>query len=154
MKIAIHEIPRDDTLHVEEELSADFLSLGDFDAEAVSPVSVVLDAGLDGGSFFATGSLTVKVMLVCVACLEPFEATIEVPDFAVQIDVGFGDTADLTDSIREDIVLNLPPYPRCDVDGARTCPATFPTAPGDPISEDSSGNPSAWNVLDDLKPKS
>lgn len=153
MKIYIRDIPQDATIHIEEALDAAFLGLPELGAKALGPVSCAVDAGVSGSGFFAIGVVSVPVEMTCVACLEPFEKKLEVTEFAVQIELAGNEIVDLTDSIREDILLNLPPYPRCDVDGARQCPATFPTAPGAPLTEESIADSSAWNVLDQLKSK-
>ncbi len=151
MKILIRDLPHDGTVFIEREIDPSFLGLDAFDASAVSPVHCALDAGLSGGGFFALGSVSVRVRLTCVACLEQFDTTLKLPDFAVQIDLSGGETVDLTDALREDILLTLPPYPRCDMDGTHQCPANFPTAPGAPLSEEVTADSSAWNALDQLK---
>jgi uncharacterized metal-binding protein YceD (DUF177 family) len=46
---------------------------------------------------------------------------IEVPGFAVHIELHGPETVDLTPLMREDLLLNLPAHPRCDRDGNRVC---------------------------------
>jgi len=153
MKIRIRNIPQDATIHISQDVDPAFLGLEELGAKPIGPVHCELDAGLSGSGFFAIGSLAVPVEMMCVACLEKFDQTLEVPEFGVQIELSDDEIVDLTDFIREDILLSLPPHPRCDVDGARQCSATFPTAPGAPLTEESIADSSAWNVLDELKPK-
>ena len=59
----------------------------------------------------------------CVRCLESFPFDIEVKDFAVHTELTGPEVVDLTPFMREDILLNLPPYPHCDREGGRVCPA-------------------------------
>ncbi|MFY8215395.1 MAG: YceD family protein [Chthoniobacterales bacterium] len=153
MKIRIRDIPQDATIHLGQDLDPGFLGLEELGAKPTGPVRCELDAGLSGGGFFAIGTLSVPVVLECVSCLETFEKTLEVPEFATQIELAADEIVDLTDCIREDILLNLPPHPKCDVDGARQCSAHFPTAPGAPLTEESIADSSAWNALNQLKPK-
>jgi uncharacterized metal-binding protein YceD (DUF177 family) len=153
MKIRIRDIPQDGTIHLAEDLDPGFLGLEELGAKPVGPVHCELDAGLSGGGFFAIGRISVPVELECVSCLELFEKSLDVPEFATQIELTSHEIVDLTDCIREDILLTLPPHPKCDVDGARQCSAHFPTAPGAPLTEESIADSSAWNVLDQFKSK-
>lgn len=148
MKIHLRQIPPGNTLHVEEEVDARPLGLEEADAAPASPLHASLDAGLSDGGLFATGELRLKVRLKCVACLEPFETEIVVSDFAVQKELDGREAVDLTEEIREDIHLALPPYPRCDTEGHKTCPASFPLAPADDSPIPGSA---AWDALDKLK---
>lgn len=148
MKIHLRQIPSGDTLHVEEDIDASPLGLEEAGASAASPLHCSLDAGLSDGGFFATGQLGLKVRLKCVACLELFDTDIFVSDFAVQKDLDGREAVDLTEEIREDIHLALPPYPRCDTEGHRTCPASFPLAPA---ADSPIAGSAAWDALDKLK---
>jgi uncharacterized metal-binding protein YceD (DUF177 family) len=56
---------------------------------------------------------------------------------------------DLTEHLREDILLALPAHPTCDWDGKKVCKASF-TAAGaatEPLEE----RPDVWKELDNLK---
>jgi uncharacterized metal-binding protein YceD (DUF177 family) len=81
---------------------------------------------------------------------------LRVNDFALQIELGNTETVDLTPCIREDILLNLPHYPRCDWDGRKVCRGALqverkagPDIGREPLSPASE----AWNELDKLKLK-
>lgn len=153
MKIKIRDIPQDATIHIALDLDPGFLGLEEFGVNSMGPLHCAIDAGLSGNGFFAMGQLSLSAEFQCVACLEPFEKLLEVREFATQIEIAGDEIVDLTDCIREDIILCLPPHPKCDGDGARQCSAHFPTAPGAPLIEESIDDSSAWNVLDQLKPK-
>lgn len=151
MKISLHQIPEGGTLHLEGEEDAAFLELEEVDARALSPVRYILDTGLSEGGLFATGSLQVRVQLICVACLEPFEYKLEIDPFALQKELESTEMVDLTPEIREDIQLALPTYPRCDAEGGTTCPAHFPKASTEKVRP--TAGPTAWEALDKLKNK-
>jgi uncharacterized metal-binding protein YceD (DUF177 family) len=153
MKIYIRDIPQDSTLHIEQDLDAGFLDLQETGTEAVGPIHCSLDVGISDNGLYAIGSLSLPVRMTCVACLEPFESELVVPDFGLQIPLAGSETMDLTPHLREDILLVLPSHPRCDADGLRQCPANFPSAPGGPLSEEVIPDSSAWNALDQLKTK-
>lgn len=148
MKVHLHQIPDGATLHLEGTEDSAFIGLEEAGATPVGPLEYSLDAGLSEGGIFATGSLRQRVRLRCVACLEDFETDIEIPDFALQKELTTREQVDFSDEVREDIQLALPAYPRCDAEGRKTCPASFPPAPAN--SSPSSGTP-AWNALDKLK---
>jgi uncharacterized metal-binding protein YceD (DUF177 family) len=83
-----------------------------------------------------------------VACLEKFQHEIKVPAFALHTELHGPETVDITPFMREDILLNLPPYPHCDRDGGRVCKAAkVETRPA-------IGKAKAdWSALDKLKLK-
>lgn len=151
MKISLHQIPEGGTLHLEGEDDAAFLGLEEVSARALSPVRHILDVGLSEGGVFVTGSLHVRVLLTCVACLETFEYNLEIDPFAHQKELESAEIVDLTPEIREDIQLALPTYPRCDAEGGKTCPAHFPKASTEKVEP--TAGPTAWEALDKLKNK-
>ena len=90
--------------------------------------------------------------LRCVACLERFEHEISVPAFALHTELHGPETIDITPFMREDILLNLPPYPHCDRDGGRVCKGTKVTK-SRTVSKpaDVGKREHDWGALDRLK---
>lgn len=68
-----------------------------------------------GSELLVKGKLEQDFDLVCSRCGEDFDTTIKVEDFvtSVQIDEKNAEI-DLTEEVREAIILNLPSYPICD----------------------------------------
>lgn len=155
MKIHLNQIPLGDTLHIEGEEDRDILELNDALARPLGPVRYSLDVGLSGNGLFATGTLSVDLELECVRCLTRFPFTVELPQFATQIELPPTETVDLTDALREDILLALPPHPHCDWNGATTCAGVLEIQriqEPEPVSEPEGANP--WATLDQFsKPK-
>jgi len=151
MKIHLHQIPDGETLHLEDREDAAFLELQLAGATAVSPLEYSLDAGISEGGLFASGHLSLQIQLKCVACLEIFEQELRIDPFVLQKELGTEELVDLGPEMREEIQLAVPAYPRCDGDGSRVCPASFPTSPADDASLPV--GPAAWGALDKLKPK-
>jgi uncharacterized metal-binding protein YceD (DUF177 family) len=157
MKVHIQQIPPEG-LHVEGTESSQILDLRDPLAQPAGDVRYALDVGLSDGGLFATGQLGVDLDLQCVACLETFRYPLEVPDFACQIELTGAETVDLTDPVREDILLALPPHPHCDWNGEGVCKgAPVPVSPGavaalTPESEAEKSR-QVWGALDQLKLK-
>ena len=150
MKIHINQIPLDG-LHLEGEESAHILGLQDESVEVLTPISYVLDIGLSHGGLFATGALATDLEMECVCCLNRFRFPLRVPNFAVQVELSNAESVDLTENLREDILLALPPYPHCDWDGARPCPGVRVIAQireQEPAAEPEGENP--WATLDRL----
>ena len=111
-----------------------------------------MDIGLSEGGLFATGTLAVDLDLQCVVCLERFLYPLEVREFACHVDLTGAELVDLTEPMREDILLALPPHPHCDWTGERVCPgadrvAKIHAAATDPLPEESE----VWGALDQLK---
>jgi uncharacterized metal-binding protein YceD (DUF177 family) len=150
MKIHLLQIPAEGK-HLEGEQSSSILDLRDPEhLRALGPIHYSLDVGRSGGGFFATGQLTVDLELQCVSCLEPFLYPLKVENFACQLEIGSAETVDLTEPIREDILLALPPHPHCDWNGESDCRGAFHrAAENEPLREDRE----LWGALDQLKLK-
>ena len=152
MKIHLKQIPVDG-LHVEGTEDSKMLDLKEGNAQPVSDVQYSLDVGLSDGGLFATGLIGVDLELECVGCLTRFRYPLRVPDFAMQVELTSSETVDLTEPVREDILLALPPHPHCDWNGERVCPGVSyrpkTEASDAPLAE----KPDAWGALDQLKIK-
>src|SRR5438874_2224355 len=118
MKIHLNQIPTQG-LHLKGQEDC---PLGDLaEVRCVRPLRYELDVGMSDNALWAQGALWQTVELSCVACLEKFEHEIAVPEFALHTELHGPETIDITPFLREDILLNLPAYPRCDRDGQRVC---------------------------------
>jgi uncharacterized metal-binding protein YceD (DUF177 family) len=151
MKIHIQQIPSGG-MHLEGEEPSEILELHDDWARTKGPIQYALDVGLSEGGLFATGTLAVPMEFQCVACLEQFSRALRVEDFACQVELTGPETVDLTEYVREDILLALPPHPHCDWNGERVCPGAFRSASetaGEPLSD----TRQVWGALDQLKLK-
>jgi uncharacterized protein len=158
MKVHILQIPVEG-LHLEGEESSAILDLHDESTRPAGNIHYALDVGLSDGGLFATGELSVELDVECVACLERFRYPLRVPDFACQIELTGRETVDLTEAIREDILLALPPHPHCDWNGERVCQGAltrFKTeASRETLSDaqETGSTPDVWGALDQLKIK-
>lgn len=149
MKVHIQQIPPEGK-HLEGEEKSSILDLHEPGIEPVGPILYSLDVGLSGGGLFATGQLSVDLELQCVSCLEPFRFPLKIDPFACQVELIGAETVDLTEPVREDILLALPPHPHCDWNGERDCKGTFHRAAE---SEESPQSGNVWGALDQLKLK-
>ncbi len=148
MKVHLRQIGAEG-LHLEGEEECPIPELAEEGTVCAGPLRYSLDVGISDGSLWADGTLAQPVEMVCVACLEKFPYVIEVRDFALHTELGGPETIDLTPFVREDILLNLPPYPHCDREGGRTCPAAA-TKPAEK-AEGLAVRPPDWSALDKLE---
>jgi uncharacterized metal-binding protein YceD (DUF177 family) len=147
MKIHLKQIPTEG-LHLEGDEECPIPELEAEGIRCVGPLHYSVDLGVAGGALWASGSLSQPVELRCVSCLERFVHEIQVPAFAVHMDLPGPETVDLTPFMREDLLLNLAAHPRCDRDADRVCkPKQIETAPRDAPRK------SDWSALDKLKLK-
>lgn len=148
MKVHIQQIPPEG-MHFEGEEPNTILDLHDPNIVPLTPVSYALDVGLSEGGLFATGTIGVDLEMVCVGCLERFTMPLRVEDFAVQVELTNREEIDLTEALREDILLALPGHPHCDWNGRKECPGV--QRPSSPEGETGESRPDVWGALDQLK---
>ena len=148
MKVHVLQIPEEGR-HYEGEEPGEVLELNSDRARALGPIQYSLDVGLSDGGLFATGSLSVEIECHCVRCLEKFQRLLDVDDFACQIELEGREMVDLTEHLREDILLTLPAHPHCDWDGEKVCKAQFRDAPSE--AEPLDDHRDVWKGLDQLK---
>ena len=148
MKVHLNQIPPEG-LHLVGEEDCPLGDIATSEIRCVGPMRYTLDLGVSDGALWANGTIAQRVELSCVACLEKFEYEIKVPAFALHTELHGPENVDITPFMREDILLNLPPYPHCDRDGGRVCKAAKFE-----ITSDDGTVKADWSVLDKLKLKS
>lgn len=145
------------SLHLAGSESSVHLDLLDSGVKSAGELEYALEAGLSGGGVWVAGSLRLPVTLECVKCLEPVHFLVEVPHFAVQVqleETGGRESIDLTPWAREDILLALPPYPKCDLVEGQDCRARFPSMEFAPSENEPEEQNPVWAALDALGEKS
>ena len=117
----------------------------DIDEEFVKPFGGIryrLTVQVFGSELLVRGHLEQDFDLVCSRCGKDFDDTIKVDDFTQSYEINDNLTEiDLTEDVRESIILTLPTYPVC----SETCPGVERTA--ELPSDD------RWGVLDHLTKK-
>lgn len=143
MKIKIHLVP-EDGLHVEGEEPPSILDIHEPLFRFEQPIHYALDITWVGErGLLAHGRLSLLVRARCVRTLEWFDLPIVVEDFqAHEADVA-GDELDLTQAMREDILLLLPANP--------VLPQAKPLEGG--LSPKPAGGSEVWGALNQLKLK-
>ncbi len=109
---------------------------------------------------FLRGKLSATFEFSCVRCLDPFVKTIGIDDFSSSIEIDGQGVIDLTDILREEVVIEFPAYPNCDeADEEKACnfqPEHFRVdKEGDSgvNTPAPSSNSGVWDALDSLGEK-
>lgn len=156
MFVDLRRIP-DEGLLLDGEEPSEVFDLEDEAVRAVSPIRYRLLATIRKSKLFLDGWIEAAFELRCGRCLEFFPLTVRIDPCQIVEIVENTETMDLTDRIREDILLDLPGYPKCEqADSARICPELARISPGSEyklIETSGTENESVWGVLDDLKPE-
>jgi uncharacterized protein len=119
------------------------------------PVEYELTVDRQSESLLVIGSLRTHVDCECSRCLKSFVLSVRLDEFSVlsplegedalPVD---GDFADLTPSVREDILLSLPTNPLCGPD----CRGLKPKGQSRELQVRDQAEPNkAWSALDNLK---
>lgn len=150
MIIQVREIPLEGK-QMEGDIQEDIFGLKPEDAKPAGPIHYNFYVSIVSESILVQGSLSVPFEMECVRCLEPFVEVLERPDFAFSEPLEGRSSIDLTDPIREDILLVLPIHPHCDAGNLRECPATNRFEPSEQLAEEA-GNGDVWDKLEGFSP--
>ena len=122
--------------------------------QPLSPLKYELHLEKDGEDLIVSGRLEALFSLECGRCLERFEHRVELSRYETELEIAKDGTINLTDTIREDTLVALPSYPRCE-DGnvrPRQCPdeGKFEPAPEMPADEAENAGRGVWDALNQL----
>jgi len=105
-----------------------------------------------GRELLVRGSLEQDFTAACSRCGADFDFTVKVPDFLTSVETDEKvEFADLTDELRECIILTLPTYPVCREDCRGICPTCGRNLNEGPCSCVRDDHDGRWDVLDNLK---
>lgn len=113
MKIDSKDIVKEGitTLGVEE--LPDIIDIDEQGVKFEDPVSIKLTVQVVNETVLIQGFLKTKVAYECSRCLRVFKQAIEVENFSFNCDYEEGASIDLTEPIREDIIIRLSLKPLC-----------------------------------------
>jgi DUF177 domain-containing protein len=111
-------------LYLRGEESPDSIEIDDTDVGFHLPIRYDIKASLTKRTLLVRGRLEVEVQLTCSRCLKEFDEKIEIEDFNIRKEIDNpGETIDLTEDVRADIILSLPRKPLCKMDCPGICPS-------------------------------
>ena len=142
---------------LEGELAEAVFELQEGGPKPLGPLSFQLHAQRFGDELLLQGHLRAPFEFQCVRTLVRFKQTIEVPQAAISLEIEGKAEIDATEPLREEILLNLPAYPRCDeADAPLPCEIDPRYLAVDKAGEDDVESPPAsegdtrWSALDAL----
>lgn len=111
MKIKISDIPKDG-LALEERQDAASLDLMRDDLKFVSPIALTAFVARDKDEVFAHVAASGRIEAICGRCLSAYNIDFK-KEFDFNYDVRGRTTIDLTEDIRQEIILEYPLKPLC-----------------------------------------
>ena len=126
----------------------------DYDTEFVHPLSGVIYrvfAQITGSELLVRGSLEADFTALCSRCSKEFTFTAEVPDYTASFEINEKiEYFDLTNDVRESIILALPTYPVCREDCKGLCAKCGKDLNESPCECAIQSGDGRWNALDAL----
>ncbi len=159
MEVFLSDIPEEGR-HLEGEFPAAIFDLPDGDTiRPMGPIQYSADLYAFDDVVVLNGWLRGPFQLQCGTCLEFFDYEADFADWSSEVDLEPGQRSiDLREIVREDILLGLPPNPRCDdYDENHICPKGHLVSVADTTEEEESidaDRPNVWGALDELGGKS
>lgn len=142
-----------EALHGEEPSSILHLET-DRDYRPDGPIRYDLRAQVLYGELLVRGTLRLNVAMVCSQCAEPFTTEVTDPEFTfLQTVTGDEESVDLTDDIREAMLLAFPNYPVCKPECRGLCPRCGVNRNRKACSCKPEAVDSRWNALGTLELK-
>ena len=121
MRIHLDQIPSEG-LALEGEESCEVLTIDDHQTWFEQPLCYALFASIVSDSLLVKGRLWTKVSLACGRCLTKFVHPLVVDEFFFEEELGQRHWFDLTENLREDILLQLPQRALCEPTCKGLCP--------------------------------
>jgi uncharacterized metal-binding protein YceD (DUF177 family) len=144
-----------DGLHLEGHLPPGVFGLKPEDASrAVSPLEYDLTVTRDENDLFVQGWIAATFDLECGRCAERFESRVALDPYVLDVPIEKQTSIDLTTWLREDMLLALPTFPRCESGNVtpRKCPAEgrFDPAGSSTRNAPPKEETDVWKALDQL----
>jgi uncharacterized protein len=140
------------------ELSAELFDLPENDPTPTGPLRYELRAQRFSSELLLTGFLAAPFEFTCVRTLHPFVQTITLEHAAISVEITDGGPLDVTEAIREEVLIEFPSHPRCDqADDPQECEVdprylAVDKPAGDEVeTPPRAGNDDRWSALDALK---
>ena len=125
---------------------------GDKFIRAKSPIRYELTAEIVSEQLIVRGFVETELDLLCAVCADFFSTTVRVSSFlrAYALESGM-ECLDLTDDIREDILLVVPHYPRGEADDTDHCRQCGRSLKKEDEPRSTETPPEVWDPLNRLK---
>ncbi len=138
-------------------LSGETFEMSDLGSRFIRPKGGIrydLEAVPMGGELLLRGSLSAVFEAECARCNRRFDLVVEVPEYAESFEIAEAEEwIDVTDSLREEILLEIPNFPVHDEDCKGLCPKCGADLNDGPCGCPRDGGDGRWSVLDALSSK-
>ena len=155
--IDLASLPEDGKSFVGE-LAPEVFDLPAGDAQATGPLEYDLWAQRYGSELLLTGELSAVFEFTCVRTVHPFLQTIRVEQTAISLEIVSEGVLDITESLREEVLLHFPRDPKCENgDLGQACEIDSRYLAVDKAAESGQEAPpraegdDRWSALDNLK---
>ena len=151
MIINVTRIP-ESGLKFQEEEPGEILELGETgEFRTAGPVCCDLYAQVVDGMLIVRGSLSVLIEAHCARCTQIFSTTVSDSGFLRDFPAIEGiEEVDITEDIREALILNLPHFPLCDGACRGLCPQCGKSLNDGPCGCRVQKESGSWGALDKL----
>ena len=153
--IALEDFPEEGRF-LEGDIDGAVFGIDSAELRSTGPLHYALAAHLYEHELVLRGSLAAPFNMCCNRCLARFDYTAEIPDVTLSFDVAGKGSFDATDALREELVLVLPSYPKCEHAGL-DCEKNdiirdfrLDKNPGSGVDSATPSGDSVWDVLDKL----
>ncbi|MEM9081794.1 MAG: hypothetical protein AAGC74_14010 [Verrucomicrobiota bacterium] len=140
------------------ELDPGIFALGERDPKPLAPITFDLFAQRFESELLLQGTLSCPFEFECVRTLRLFTKTLFLPSAAISLEIGSKTEIDASDALREEILLEIPNYPTCDIadepQNSEIDPRYLAVDNGDQNEVDTpppAEGDSRWSALDSLK---
>ena len=138
MTIDTRAIPENESLVIEGQIIEDIWQLSDADIlKMAGPLDYKVTASIISENLLVRGDFVAPFTSQCTHCLDIFKFSVNLTEHSLLLPIEGNSTIDLTNSIREDIILALPNFPNCEEgeEKNRKCPASGKFAPQSDFEE-------------------
>ena len=155
--IDLGTLPEEGKLY-EGELDPSIFDLPERDPQPTGPLKFSLQVQRFEGEILFQGLLACPFEFECVRTLHPFIKTVSLPAAAVAVEVGNFGEVDATEALREELLLEIPLHPTCEIaDTPQKCEIDpLYLAVDKPLSDEvdpapREGEDSRWSALDSFQ---
>lgn len=113
LSIDLHTLPEEGK-NFSGELAPEIFDLPEHDAKPLGPLAYDLHVQRFGSELLLSGSLSAPFELICVRTVHPFKKTLVVDPANISVEIEDEGAVDVTEALREEILLEIPDYPRCE----------------------------------------
>ena len=139
-------------------LATEVFDLSESDPKPLEGLSYDLHVLRLDNELLLRGSLSCPFEFECVRTLKLFTKTLSLPAAAIAVEIGNSGEVDVTEDLREEILLEIPSHPKCEnADIPQECeinPRYLAVDKGDPDEVNPAppeGVDSRWSALDDFR---